>query len=219
VGRLTVAAAAVLTVAAFTLAPALVHASPALRRQCNAGYAYAGYASRDGVRGAAATITALRRPQVATGHAAAWVGVGGIRAGRGGKSAWLQAGIAAFPHVGLRLYVEAVSPSAKRRFTDLGPALRGRQYRIRVVETRPDVWQALIDGAAVGAPTYVPPARGAWRGVVTSETWRASRGACNRYAFRFERVAVRRSGWSALDATAPIGRAGPWSGGAFSVST
>jgi hypothetical protein len=218
VGRLTAAAAAVLTVAALTVAPALVRASPALDQGCALGYGYAGYASRGGVHGVAATLTALERPRVATGHAAAWVGVGGIRAGRAGRSEWLQAGIAAFPQARLRLYVEAVAPGARRKFTDLGPGLGGRRYRIRVAEVEPDVWQATVDGRAVGTPVYLPTAHGAWRGVVTSESWRAGRATCNRYAYRFESVSVRGSAWTPLRRAEQVGRSVAGSRAAFSAT-
>lgn len=205
-GRFTAAAAVVLTVAAFTIGPTLVQASPSPHLQCAAGYAYAGYASRDGVRGVAATISARKQPSIDTGHAAAWVGVGGIHAGRDGRSEWLQAGVAAFPHAGLRVYVESVSRGAKRRFVDLGPAAVGRRYRIRVAQIAPDIWHATLDGAPVGRPAYLPPERGSWRGVATSESWREGRGTCNRYAFRFENVSVRHAGWTRLRAAEPVGR-------------
>jgi hypothetical protein len=68
------------------------------------------------VNGVAATISAPALPVVSTGHAAAWVGVGGIHEGPGNANEWLQAGIAAFPPVGLRVYVEEVSRGEARRF-------------------------------------------------------------------------------------------------------
>jgi hypothetical protein len=37
-----------------------------------------GFASREGVRGVSASITAKRVPLVSSGHAAAWVAAGGI---------------------------------------------------------------------------------------------------------------------------------------------
>jgi hypothetical protein len=214
---LTAAAAAVLTVAALFVAPALVEASPQPHLACAGGYAYAGYATRGGVRGIAATIMAVERPRVANGHAAAWVGVGGIRAGRNGSTEWLQAGVAAFPRAGLRLYVEAVPRGRPRRLVDLGPARAGQRYRIRVVEVGANVWQAVIDGAPVGPAAFLPPARGSWRGVVTSESWLPGRTTCNRYAYRFDRVAVRGTDWAQLRAAAPVGHAVALRGAGFSV--
>jgi len=158
---------------------------------CVHGYSYAGYAARGGTNGASATIAALSRPSAATGHAAAWVGVGGIHAGRGNASEWLQAGLAAFPRLGLRLYVEEVSRGQARRFVDLGPAVVGRRYRIRVRETGLDVWRAFVDGRAVGRPAYLPTDAGSWRPVVTAESWAAGSAVCNLYAYRFDDVSVR----------------------------
>jgi hypothetical protein len=195
----TVAAAAVIAVAALVVAPSLAAPSEAGVRPCTHGYSYAGYASREGTDGVAATIAALERPSVQSGHAAAWVGVGGIHEGPGGVSEWLQAGVAAFPHVGLRLYVEEVSRGAARRFADLGPAVRGRRYRVRVTETGRDVWEAFVNGRSVGKPAYLPTDGAAWRAVATAESWAAGHADCNRFAYRFNKVSVRHSRrWVAL---------------------
>ena len=176
-GCRAVAAAACVAVASLVAAPA--PASPRVGlATCAQGYRYAGYAGRDGSDDVSATIAALSRPSVATGHAAAWVGVGGIHAGRGNASEWLQAGLAAFPRLGLRLYVEEVSRGQARRFVDLGPAVVGRRYRIRVRETGLDVWRAFVEGAAVDHPDRDPFGRDAaasrapdsslWRGAPAS---------------------------------------------------
>ena len=189
-GCRAVAAAACVAVASLVAAPA--PASPRVGlATCAQGYRYAGYAGRDGSDDVSATIAALSRPSVATGHAAAWVGVGGIHAGRGNASEWLQAGLAAFPRLGLRLYVEEVSRGQARRFVDLGPAVVGRRYRIRVRETGLDLWRAFVDGRAVGRPAYLPTDAGSWRPVVTAESWAAGSAACNLYAYRFDDVSVR----------------------------
>ena len=189
-GCRAVAAAACVAVASLVAAPA--PASPRTGvTSCAPGYSYAGYAGRDGSGDVSATIAALSRPSVATGHAAAWVGVGGVHAGRGHASEWLQTGLAAFPRLGLRLYVEEVSPGQARRFVDLGPAVVGRSYRFRVRETGADVWRAFVDGRAVGRPAYLPTDAGSWRPVVTAESWAAGNAACNLYAYRFEDVSVR----------------------------
>jgi hypothetical protein len=211
--RRGVAAAAFVAVASLVVAPSLASPSLAGTGTCTPGYSYAGYAGRDGVNGVAATISAPALPSVLTGHAAAWVGVGGIREGRGNASEWLQAGIAAFPRVGLRLYVEEVSLGDKRRFSDLGPALVGRRYHVRVVETGPDVWRAFLSGSPVGKPAYLPTPRGSWRPVATAESWDASGFSCNRYAYRFEGVSALESGrWRALGEAERLGSARERSG-------
>jgi hypothetical protein len=203
----SVAAAACVAVASLVAAPA--PASPGAGvRSCARGYSYAGYAGREGSSQVAATIAALSAPSVETGHAAAWVGVGGIHAGRGGKSEWLQAGLAAFPRTGLRLYVESVSRGRRRRFVDLGPAAVGRGYRFSVRETRADIWRAFVNGRAVGKPAYLPTAGGSWRPVVTAESWAAGRASCNRYVYRFGAVSVGIARAATIGAPVARARAG-----------
>ena len=198
--RLMVAAAAGLAVASLVVAPQWVLASPTRAESpCARGYSYSGYASQTGARGVAAWISATRSPTVASGHAAAWVGVGGVHEARGGKSAWLQAGIAAFPGRGLHLYVEEVSVGQARRFLDLGSARPGHRYRVAVLETGPDLWQAAVDGRSAGTPAYLPAGTGAWRAVATAESWTDGRVRCNSFAYRFQQVAILgATGWSPL---------------------
>ena len=191
-GRVTVAAAASLAVASLIVSPSwvLASSSQATRPGCARGYSYAGFASREGVRGVAASLTATELPTVASGHAAAWIGVGGVHEGLGGANEWLQAGIAAFPQTGLRLYVEEVSRGFPRRFVDVGPASRDHNYRIQVVEEARDLWLATIDGRVAGGPAYLPTGGGSWRAVTTTESWAAGRSTCNRYSYRFDNLSV-----------------------------
>ncbi len=142
-----------------------------------------------------------------SGHVAAWVGVGGIHEARGGASAWLQAGIAAFPGRGLRLYVEAVSFRRPRRFVDLGPAATGRQYRFEVTAVGRDLWQASVDGRVVATPAYLPTGGGAWRGVATAESWATGRAPCAAFGYRFEAVStLGATGWRPLANAQLVGR-------------
>jgi hypothetical protein len=193
VGSRAVATAACVAVASLVAAPA-----PASPRTgvvpCTTGYSYSGYAGRNGSDDVSAAIAAQSRPSVATGHAAAWVGVGGVHAGPGSANEWLQTGLAAFPRLGLRLYVEEVSRGEARRFVDLGAAVVGRSYRFRIRETGNDVWRAFVDGRAVGRPAYLPTGGGSWRPVFTAENWAGGGAGCNRYAYRFANVSVRLGG-------------------------
>ena len=198
--RLIAVTAAVLAAASLTVAPAWVRAAPAGTSAC-AGYAYGGYASRGGVHGIAATVTAVTNPVVASGHAAAWVGVGD-------KRRWLQVGVAAFPRVGLRLYLESRTPGRARSFVDLGPAASGSRYRIAVRETAPDVWAATIEGRAAGREVSLPAPHGAWRGIATAETWSSGDASCSSYGYRFDGVAVLgSSGWIPLTSAERVGHA------------
>lgn len=200
-----VAVATLVAVASLTVAPSLASTSEAGVRPCIHGYSYAGYASRDGVTGVAASINAVRTPSVESGHAAAWVGVGGVHEGPGGANEWLQAGVAAFPGVGLRVYVESFS-RGERRFVDLAHAVVGRRYRVRIVETGRDVWRAMVDGRGVGSPAYLPTTGGSWRAVATAESWAAGHAACNRYAYRFDGVSVSRAThWAGLADAEAVG--------------
>src|SRR5207237_3620248 len=112
----------------------------------------------------------------------------------------------AFLRVGLRLYVEEVSHGDARRFVDLGPAVVGRRYRVRVIETGRDVWRAFVNGRRVGEPAYLPTAEGSWRPVATAESWAAGRSTCNRYAYRFDSVtALQSRRWRALTEAERLG--------------
>lgn len=206
--RRGVAAAAFVAVASMIVPPSPASPSPIGAGSCTPGYSYAGYAGRDGVSGVAATISASVLPLVSSGHAAAWVGVGGTHEGLGNASEWLQAGIAAFPRLGLRVYVEEVSRGSARRFSDLGPAPVGRRYRVRVVETSRDVWRAFVNGRPVGRPAFLPTAGGSWRPVATAESWAAGHFSCNRYGYRFEAVSTLQAGrWRSLGEAERVGDA------------
>ena len=61
-----------------------------------AGYTYAGYASGAPVQAVSAVVAARSGPLVASGHVAAWVGVGGLHAGPNRSNEWLQVGLAAY---------------------------------------------------------------------------------------------------------------------------
>jgi len=216
--RRAVAAAACVVVVSLIVAPSLASPSHAGVRPCIHGYTYAGYAGRDGANGVSATISAPVAPAVLTGHAAAWVGVGGIHAGPGGASEWLQAGIAAFPRLGLRVYFEETSRGKARRFVDLGPAVIGRRYRMRVLETGHAIWRAFVDGRPVGKPAYLPTAGGSWRPVATAESWAAGRAACNRYVYRFDSVSALSTGrWSGFAAVERVGSGGARDRSGFSA--
>ena len=72
------------------------------------GYTYAGHQATHRGHGVRATISAVSAPEVAAGHVAGWVGVGGPGQGANGESLWLQAGLGAMPGMGTFVYAEVV---------------------------------------------------------------------------------------------------------------
>src|SRR3954462_4047400 len=73
-------------------------------------YPYAGLIGRQKVGGVRATITAVTRPDVAAGHVAGWVGVGGTNAGPNGRAEWIQVGLSGFSGGPSQLYYEVTQP-------------------------------------------------------------------------------------------------------------
>jgi hypothetical protein len=99
-------------------------------------YAYAGVQSLRRGFGARADVTALTIPAVASGHVAAWVGVGDPHGGPNGSAEWLQVGIAAFGEGKLNLYYEVAVPAQPARYTVLATDLPlGRPFRWRPMAT------------------------------------------------------------------------------------
>src|ERR687897_1201021 len=91
---------------------------------CADGYTYAGRLSSTRAHGVRATLTALAQPQVADGHVAAWVGVGGVGEGPNGSDAWIQIGLSAFPGSESRLYYEVTRPGVAPTYHELNPSVR-----------------------------------------------------------------------------------------------
>ena len=99
------------------------------------GYGYAGVASGAAVRGVGATVSALVRPRVQSGHVAAWVGVGGYGMGPGGRDEWLQLGIATSRQFTQRVYVEWARPGKRPRLVVVESGLAvGETRRLAVLE-------------------------------------------------------------------------------------
>lgn len=159
----------------------------------SSGYSYAGLMSAEPAFGVAATVTALSPPRVENGHVGAWVGVGWIDAAPNGGGEWIQVGLSAFPGVGSRIYYEVMVPGEAPRYVELDAEVTpGESHRLAVLEltSRPDWWRVWVDGRPVGEPVYLPGSHGAWEPIATAESWDGGRPACNRFAYRFERLAV-----------------------------
>ncbi len=169
-------------------------ASDAASGSCGVrGYSYAGVQDARVAHGIRATLTLLAQPQVEDGHVAAWVGVGGPGEGSGGSDAWIQIGLSAFLDGVSHLYFEVDQPGTGPRYTELASTLPvGARYQVAVLEvgSRPGWWRVWLNGAPDSDPVYLAGSSGRWRPMAIAETWDGGRPVCNRFAYRFERVAI-----------------------------
>ena len=186
--RAAILAAILLAVLAASTSPASARPAAACGK---AGYSYAGFASAVRAHGIRATVTAMGEPSVASGHVAAWVGVGGPGEGPNGSDAWLQVGVSAVHGVAdSALYFEVTRPGAAARYTFLGDVRPGEAHDLAVLEVAgaPGTWRVWVDGVARSAPIAIAGSSGRWRPIATAETWDGGRRVCNRFDFSFGRV-------------------------------
>ncbi len=181
-------------------------AADAATQSCTAKpYAYAGLIGRDVVRGVRATITPVAAPSVTSGHVAAWVGVGGRRAGPNGEPQWLQVGIAGLPGGTNQLFYEVTRPGRRPEYTALVEEVEaGESYAVAVIEvpSRASWWRVEVDGRAVSPPVYLPGSHGTSEPVVTAESWNGGTPSCNGFSYRFTAVGARRTGtWRTIVAS------------------
>ena len=175
-------------------------------RTCgSSGYSYAGLQAARAVDGVAATVTAQTRPEVMSGHVAAWVGVGGSGFGPNNTDEWIQVGLASYEDGRSELYYEVTLPGKAARYVKLGNAVPSRSYRVAVREVagHPGTWRVSLDGRAVSAAYFLPGSHGTWGPVVTSESWDGGEPACNRFDYRFTALAAVTSAKSDRWATLP----------------
>ena len=181
--------ALVCSAVAATASPASAAAS------CARTYSYAGYDSPWYAHGVAATITSVQDPVVNAGHVAAWVGVGGVGAGLHGENEWLQVGYAAFQPeaaTATETYYEVVLPHRTAVYHSVKTIFTGVPHRVAVLEmaNRWNYWRVWVDGRIVSKPIHLPHSHGVWQPQVTTESWNAGTGSCNRFSYRFNRVAI-----------------------------
>ena len=160
-------------------------------------YTYAGHQSSHTGHGVRATITPTRALNVAAGHVAGWVGVGGPGQGVNGEDAWLQVGIASVEATQPFLYAEIAREGRQPQFMLLREDLRvGESHRVAVLEMsgKTDWWRVWVDGTPATKPLRIKGSSGRWAPIATAESWNGGKGACNRFAFRFERVSVSYGG-------------------------
>jgi hypothetical protein len=161
--------------------------------QGNGGYTYAGHQASSKGHGVRATIAATRALQVEAGHVSGWVGVGGPGQGPNGEDAWIQVGIAALAGAEPFLYAEVARGGRHPQFILLENDVRAGERRdLAVLEMsgRQGWWRVWVDGKPVTKPTLLRRSSGRWAPIATAESWNGGRAACNRFAYRFERVSV-----------------------------
>lgn len=174
-------------------------AAQATGQKCGAGangsqgYAYAGHQAAKVAHGVRATITPTVQANVAAGHVAGWVGVGGPGQGAGGETTWLQVGVASMPDTPTMVYAEITRGGQDPVFVTLLQGIAvGESHKVAVLEMsgRPNYWRVWLDGAAVTEPILLANSTNRWRPIATAESWDGNRGVCNRFGFRFDGVGV-----------------------------
>ena len=161
------------------------------------GYSYAGHQSTYPGHGVRATLTLINKPNVASGHVAGWVGVGGPGQGANGEDAWIQAGVASMPGMDPFLYAEITREGREPEFILVEQGVPvGRNHRIAVLEMagRRGWWRVWMDGRAVTEPVRLRQSSGRWAPIATAESWNGGEASCNAFSFRFERVSVSYGG-------------------------
>jgi len=195
-----------LALVASTSATAGRTAGPCALASAGNGYAYAGHQASRAGHGVRASIELIRPAEVAAGHVASWVGVGGPGQGANGGDAWIQAGLATVPGMGTMLYAEITREGRAPQFVQLAAGVPvGRSHRIAVLEmaARPGWWRVWVDGKARTGPVRLAGSSGRWSPIATAESWNGGRAACNRFGYRFEGVSVANGPGGAWQAFQP----------------
>jgi hypothetical protein len=163
----------------------------------NGGYTYAGHQASYKGHGVRATIALTSAPAVEAGHVAGWVGVGGPGQGVNGEDAWIQVGVAAMPGLEPFIYAEVTRGGREPHFILVERGVRvGDARKLAVLEMagRPGWWRVWVDGNPVTNPIRLRGSSGRWAPIATAESWDGGQGACNSFAYRFERVSVSYGG-------------------------
>jgi hypothetical protein len=170
------------------------------------GYAYAGHQATAVSHGIRATITPTAPANVAAGHVAGWIGVGGPGQGANGQTMWLQVGVASIPDTPTMVYAEITRPGREPQFVQLLQNVRvGESHKVAVLEIagRPNWWRVWLDGKTATDPILLEGSSNRWRPIATGESWNGGESVCNRFAFRFDGVAVAGSPGGAWHPFAP----------------
>lgn len=170
-------------------------------------YSYAGFDSPWRAYGVGAKITALSTPQVVSGHVAGWVGLGGPGLGPNGTDEWIQVGLSADDVTNnlTTVYYEVSYPWSGAKYFPIATVRPGVTHRLAVLEMahRRSWWRVWMDGRPASDPLHLPGSHGTWVPEATAESWNGgTRGACNRYSYKFSNVVIARGpggAWKRLD--------------------
>lgn len=182
--RLLLATAAVAALALF--------GSVAAASACGTGgYSYAGVGAPTVGSGISAIITPLGAFDIAQGHVAGWVGVGGPGEGPNGTDEWLQIGLSGFPGLYSDVYYEVTLPNQDPVYHEVvsNPA-PGHPYRFAVREDRPNYWRVWMNGQPVSPSYYLPQSHNTFMPIATAEAWDGGYGTCNNFLYSFRQVKV-----------------------------
>jgi hypothetical protein len=163
----------------------------------NGGYTYAGHQASYKGHGVRATITPTRALEVQAGHVSGWVGVGGPGQGANGEDAWIQVGIASMQGMEPFLYAEITRGGRAPQFILLEAGAKiGQSRSLAVLEMgrKPGYWRVWVDGTPRTNPVRLRGSSGRWAPIATAESWNGGEAACNKFAYRFERVSVSQGG-------------------------
>ena len=104
---------------------------------------------RDVAHGVRATITPTVQANVAAGHVAGWIGVGGPGQGAAARRCWLQVGVASMPDTPAMIYAEITRSGKDPVFVHSSSGVAvGESHHVAVMEMsgRPNYWRVWLDG-------------------------------------------------------------------------
>jgi len=138
-------------------------------------------------------LASLAAPVVESGHVAGWVGVGGPGQGPGGSNEWIQVGLNSLPGASNKLYYEVMRPGVGQTYAEVAANVpNGRSLRLAVLETAatPGAWRVWVNGAPVTPAIMLSGSHGKLSPMAMGESWDGGRPSCNRYAYRFDKLAL-----------------------------
>jgi hypothetical protein len=167
-------------------------------------YAYGGVQSAEYVGRIGATLTALERPDVASGHVGAWIGIGGVGEGPDGLDEWLQVGLSGLEDGSTAVYLEIKRGKYYRFRRLVRHVVVGKPFRFVLTERRPGRWRVEMNRRVV-ARVHLDAI--AWRADLMAESWKKRPAACNTFRYRIGAVSSPDAGrWTRLVRWAPPDR-------------